>query len=251
MTNDRRRSLRNKKIWITAILILSLFTAYSQQKEQVWLDFQVDYPFANKYLFEAEASYQTVLTKDRWRSLSLNSAFEIAILTRFDLIAEMPMSFTLQQEGSNSIEISPVLGTRYYITQNKRIDSRLVFKYQQRYFWQVENEDFDISNRMRLKGEVWFSITGPNLFTDKLLYSFIDYEEFFVLDKQLDERYANRRRGRMGLGYRLNYKNRFEFIYTMQSSRNEIEGEFNSIDNVLQFRYKMFLNPAKPASSDP
>src|SRR5688572_2059263 len=119
MTNGRGGSLRNEKIWITAILIFSLFTAYSQQKEQVWLDFQVDYPFANKYLFEAEASYQTVLTKDRWRSLSLNSAFEVAILTRFDLIAELPTSFTLQQEGSNSIELSPVLGTRYYITQNK------------------------------------------------------------------------------------------------------------------------------------
>ncbi len=251
MTNGRRRSLRMEKTWITFLLIFIFFTAYTQQKEQIWLDFQVDYPFANKYLLEAEASYQTILAKDRWRSINLTSTFEVALLTKFDLMADLPIAFTLQQEGSNSIELSPMLGTRYHITQNKRIDSRLVLRYQQRYFWQVEDRDWDISNRIRLKGELWFSITGPNLFTDKLLYGILDYEEFIVLDKQLDERYANRRRGRIGIGYRLNYKNRFEFIYTLQSSRNEMEGEFISNDNVIQFRYKMFLNPARPASSEP
>ena len=57
--------------------------------------------------------------------------------------------------------------------------------------------------------------------------------------------------GRIGVGYRLNYKHRFDLIYTMQSSRNEIEGEFISSDNVIALKYKMFLNPAKPASTDP
>jgi len=66
----------------------------------------------------------------------------------------------------------------------------------------------------------------------------------------LNERFANRRRGRIGLGYRLNYKNRFELIYTRQSSRNEIEGNFISNDNVIQLVYKMYLNPAKVIAND-
>ena len=93
-------------------------------------------------------------------------------------------------------------------------------------------------------------INGPNLFTNKLWYALADYEEFIVLDQQLAERYANRRRARLGLGYRLSYKHRFELSYTLQKSRNEIEGDFKSSDNVIQFKYKMFLNPAKVVSDD-
>ena len=103
---------------------------------------------------------------------------------------------------------------------------------------------------MRLKGEATISINGPNLFRDKLWYAIIDYEQYFVSDQQLEERYANRRRARIGLGYRLNYMHRFEMIYTLQSARDEISESFISTDNVIQLRYKMFLNPAKPSSND-
>ena len=140
-----------------------------------------------------------------------------------------------------------MLGARLHITQNKRVNARLFLRYQQRHFHEIEADVWDISKRIRLKGEFWISITGPNLYKDKLWYTLLDYEEFIVLDDQLDERYANRRRARIGLGYRLDYKNRFELIYTWQSSRNEIEGEFISNDHVIQLVYKMYLNPAKVA----
>nr|HPH47652.1 hypothetical protein [Chryseolinea sp.] len=85
--------------------------------------------------------------------------------------------------------------------------------------------------------------------TDNLWYAILDYEEFIVLDQQLDERYANRRRGRIGVAYRLNYKHRFELTYTLQSSRNEIDGDFVSNDNVIQFKYKLYLNPKRVDSA--
>jgi hypothetical protein len=66
------------------------------------------------------------------------------------------------------------------------------------------------------------------------------------LDKQVEERFANRRRARIGMGYRLNYKHRFDLAFTLQASRNEIDEEFTGTDNVIQLKYKMFLNPAKP-----
>lgn len=126
--------------------------------------------------------------------------------------------------------------------------TRDVWRYQTRAFQQLETKEWDVSNRTRLRGEIYFSINGPNLFTDKLWYAFADYEEFLVLDQQLDERFANRRRGRVGVGYRLSYQHRFDLSYTAQSSRNEIEGEFLSTDNVIQFKYKLYFNPPKVSS---
>jgi hypothetical protein len=228
------------------VLMISSFSVTAQQHEQLWLDYQVDYPFANKYLFEVAPSYQTVLSSEnKWRSLGVSTTFEYILLTWLDLTLEVPFAYTHQKQGSNSWEISPILGTRFHITQNKRIDTRLLLRYQQRSFKQVEENDWDISNRTRIKGEALFCINGPNLFTDNLWYGTLDYEEFIVLDQQLDERFANRRRARIGLSYRLNYKNRFDIYYTWQSSRNEIDGDFVSNDHIIQLKYRMYLNPAR------
>jgi hypothetical protein len=235
---------------VTLFVFLSLISipVAAQSDEQVWLDFQLSYPFGGRYLLENTTSYQTLLSKDdQWRSFSLSPTFEYSILRRLDLLSEVSVSYTLQQEGYNSWDIMPMVGARFFITQNKRIDTRLVLRYQTRYFHQVEGGDWDISNRTRIRAEILAALNGPNLFLDKLWSVLADYEEFIVLDQQVNERYANRRRARVGLGYRLSYKHRFELSYTLQSSRNEIEGNFVSSDNVIQFKYKLYLNPAKPS----
>ena len=234
-----------------AMLLSNIHAAVAQNDEQLWLDFQLSYPFANRYLLENTTSYQTLLNKDeKWRSISISPTFEYSLFGWVDLLSEIPVGYTKQKEGVSTWEITPMLGTRFFITQGKRIDTRLVWRYQVRAFKQIEENDWDVSNRTRLKGEIFICINGPNLFTDNLWYSFLDYEEFFVLDEQLEERYANRRRGRIGMGYRLNYKHRFELSYTLQSTRNEIDGDYISTDNVIQFKYKMFLNPKKPVEPD-
>ncbi len=237
---------------ISAALLFSLvFTLASAQKhQQLWLDYQLDLPFANQYLFEMVTSYQTILTNtDRWRSFNVAPTFEYQGFRRLDILGGVPMAYTIQTATYNSFEANPYVGARYHVSQNRRIDARLIFKVEERFFYHTNERDWENSNRMRLKAEVWTAINGPNLYQDKLYYAILDYEEFFVTDEQVDERFANRRRARLGLGYRLNYRNRFELIYTLQSSRNEIEGKFISADNILQLRYKMFFNPSKPVTT--
>lgn len=238
---------------LAAFLALLFFTIThcSAQDEQLWLEWQLSYPFANRYLLENTTTYQTLLKKDgKWRSISMSPTFEYTMFRRLDLTSEISLGYTDQMEGLSSFEIAPMVGGRFHVSQNHKIDARLVWRYQLRAFRQIEAEDWDISNRTRLRGEIYWSINGPNLFTDKLWYLFADYEEFFVFDHQLDERYANRRRARIGVGYRLSYKHRFDLSYTAQSSRNEIESDFISTDNVIQFKYKLFLNPATPQPSN-
>lgn len=219
----------------------------SQRNEQLWLDVQLDYPFGGQYLLEATASYQTLISNDgKWYGFSLAPAFEYQGFRRVDLLLNVPFVYTLQTEDVNSVSVDPSLGVRLHITQNKRVNARFILKAEQRMFRQVEANDWDTSNRLRLRGEVWIAINGPNLYQDKRWYAVLDYEEFVVTDQQVEERFANRRRGRIGIGYRHNYANRFELFYTRQSSRNNIDENFISGDNVIQLRYKIYLNPARP-----
>jgi hypothetical protein len=174
----------------------------------------------------------------------------MSLVRWLDLLSEVGLAYTLQQENTNTFEIAPMVGGRFFFTQGKKIDTRFVWRYQYRSFKDLETDDWTSSNRTRLRGEIFVSINGPNLFTDKLWYAFADYEEFIVIDQQLEERFANRRRARIGVGYRLSYKHRFDLAYTIQSSRNEIGENFIRTDNIIQFKYKMYLNPTKPVSTD-
>lgn len=236
---------------IYAASTLCLLTRESKaQGQQVWLDYQLDYPFANVYLFEVTTSYQTSISaNNQWRNIGISPTFEWQSFEFLDVIVSTPFSFTNQTEDYETFNVDPSAGVRYHVTQNKRITSQIVFKIEERILRDFEEDTWEFSNRMRLKGEILTSINGPNLFQDNLWWAILDYEEFFVTDQQLDERFANRRRGRVGIGYRLNYRNRFELIYTLQSSRDEIGGDFSRLDNVLQFRYKMFLNPSRPKAT--
>jgi hypothetical protein len=245
----RGNNLHKFFLRLLCLIVILFFSkindSFAQRHEQLWFDFQLDYPFGGQYLFETTASYQTLLSsEDKWRNVNVTPTFEFMGFRRLDFTFDLPVGYTMQVEGVNSFELVPTLGLRFHLSQNRRIDSRIFARLEERFFYQIEDDDWDRSNRFRLKGEAFVAINRPNIFTDNLWYAIIDYEEFFVVDQQVKERYANRRRGRIGLGYRMDYKNRFEIIYTRQSSKNELEGEFISGDNVIQLRYKIFFNPA-------
>lgn len=235
---------------IVTFLFFSIIQSQAQRDEQLLLEHQLSYPFGGRYLLENTTAYQTLLNpENKWRSFSISPTFEMSLIRWLDLLSEVGIAYTLQQENTNSFEISPMVGGRFFFTQGKKIDTRFVLRYQQRNFKDVESGEWSNSNRTRLRGEIFVSINGPNLFTDKLWYTFADYEEFIVFDHQLEERFANRRRARIGVGYRLNYKHRFELGYTIQTARDEINDEFTGADNVIQLKYKLYLNPAKPVVS--
>jgi len=238
--------------WLCAIILCCGFAeTLAQRSEQLWLDFQLSYPFANRYLLENTTSYQTLLKKDgKWRSFSISPTFEYTLFTWLDLLSEIPIGYTQQSEGTNTFEFTPIVGGRFTLTQNKRVTTRLTWRYQVRAFREIEDHDWDVSNRTRLKGEILIALNKPNLFTDKVWHAFLDYEEFIVLDQQLDERFANRRRARIGLGYRLNYQHRFDLSYARQSTRNELEGEFISADNIIQFKYKLYIRWSPPTPQE-
>lgn len=232
---------------LAASLLTSKTSCLGQTGQQLWVEWQTDYPFANKYLAENTFAYQTLLSGgEKWSSLSMSPCFEVVLTPKFELTAEVPLGWTRQTNALSTFEVSPLAGVRYHITQGKRIDTRILARAQSRNFHHIENDTWEHKGRFRLKGEAWISINKPNLFSDNLLYSFVDYEEFIVVDDQVDERFANLRRARLGLGYRLNYTHRLDLIYTWQYSRDEISTGFYQTDTIIQIKYKLYLNPATP-----
>lgn len=239
---------RLAKFIVGLALSLLVQKTYAQD-EQIWLEYMLNYPFANSFNLENSMVYSTVLSADKWRSLSYNPTVEYSLNQNFDFQGAITLDYTNQTQSYNTFEVRPMFGTRIYFTPKRRIQTRLLVRYEMRNLKDLETKDWSTTWRPRLRAETLTPINKNSIHKDKVWYGILDFEYLYT-SSDVEERYANRSRLRMGVGYRFNYSFRFEFIYMIQNSRNQIEDDFATSDNIFRFRFKQYLRKAAPAKTD-
>lgn len=232
-----------------AFLMGTTFHGVSQVNEQLWFEYMGNYSFANSWNVENAFTYSTLLTSPRWRSFEYMPTLEYSISPHFDLLAYTGISYTEQADTYNTLEIRPGIGTRAFLTPANRIQLRVLLRLDQRNFEDLETKTWTQTYRPRFRIESLIPINQDSYYKDKLWYGIADVEWMFT-QTDLKERFANRLRMRAGIGYRLNSSFRFEFIYMLQESRNGIDEQFQSSDNIFRFRVKHFLRKAKPQEKE-
>ncbi len=236
--------LRFKSVFISALLLINLMVVRAQTTSdgQLWLDAELNYTHKKRYLFQNELSYQTLLYGGSyWYSLNSTPAFEFNLNPNFDLITAIPLSYTLQGSKMSTFEIRTMIGTRIYLTPTQRPQVRFLVRLEERWVYDNFSDYWDISNRIRLRAEFIYPLNRSSYFEDDMWYLIGDTEVFLTTNGDINERFANRTRFRAGIGYRLSYKLRLEGIYTLQHSRNTIEDDFNSRDNIIRLRLKYYF----------
>ncbi len=230
------------------LLFVFPFFARAQTSEQLWTEYMLNYPFANTFNLENAFTYSTLIGTPKWRAYDYSATLEWAVTNKIELIGQGVMSYTNQTESISTLELRPMLGTRFYLTPNKRIQSRLLLRVEQRNFKNLDTKEWTHNFRPRFRGEVIIPINKKSFFADKMWYAMTDVEFLFKTDN-VEERFANRFRWRIGGGYRLSYSLRFEFLYMLQLSKNSIEDDYETSDHAFRFRLKQFLRKSKPSSA--
>jgi hypothetical protein len=240
------------KKWITLFFVFlqpPVFLLAQSTNEQIWFEYMLNYPFANSWNIELAGTYSTVLGDPKWRALDLQVTPEYSITQHVDVMGALLVSRTFQEEALTTFEVREMLGARFHFTPNKRILTRLLVRFENRNIQNRETDEWRSSNRLRFRAESVIPLNKPTMFAgDKLWYSILDAEAFVVMDQDAQERFANRLRIRTGIGYRINYGLRLEFVYTFQQSRDTLEDDFETTDNIFRFRIKQYLNKAKPSN---
>ena len=239
------------KKWLSLSFLFSLPTVFLQAQsvnEQVWVEYMLNYPFANSFNVENAFTYSTLLNTPRWKAYDYSATLEWSVTQYVEPLAQVVVSYTNQTESYNTLEIRPVIGTRFYFTPNKRIQARLLLRMEQRNFKNLETEKWDQVYRSRARAEMIIPLNKNSYFQDNLWYAITDVEFLFAQD-DVEERFANRFRVRVGGGYRLNYNLRFEFLYMNQQSKSGIDDSFESSDNIFRFRLKHYLRKSKPSTA--
>jgi hypothetical protein len=230
------------------LLLFTIGFSSGQINTQVWNEYMLNFPFANSFNLENAVTYSTLLGTPKWRAYDYSGTLEWSVSNRLDLIAQAVLSYTNQTDSYNTFELRPALGTRVYFTPNRRIQTRLLLRVEQRNFKNLDTKEWEQQFRPRVRGEIIVPINKSSYYEDKLWYAITDVELLYKTD-DVEERFANRFRWRIGVGYRLSYNLRFEFLYMLQQSRNTIEDDFESSDNIFRFRIKQYLRKSKPSTA--
>jgi len=234
--------------WILLIALFACQFTKAQTTTQVWNEYMLNYPFANSFNLENAFTYSTLIGTPKWRALDYSPTVEWSVTNHVDLLAQTVLSYTNQTESYNTFEVRPALGARYYFTPNRRIQTKLLLRVEQRNLKNLETKEWDQSYRPRIRGEVIIPINRDSYFVDDLWYAITDVE-WLVKTDDVEERFANRFRWRVGGGYRLNYGLRFEFLYLLQQSRNTLEDDFETSDSIFRLRVKQYLRKSKPSKA--
>ena len=200
----------------------------------------LNYAFAKSYNFENIIQYNTLLDSPRWRSLQYNPLVQRSLGSHFDVMTGVTLVYTNQTEEYNTFEIRPAIGCRVHFTPKRRILTRLYVRVEQRNVENLDEKSWESTIRPRIRAEVLIPINRKSFHDDKLWYGLADGEWFLTID-DVRERFANRFRLRTGIGYRLNYTSRFEFVFMIQESKKAFGESFYSTDNVFRFRYRHYL----------
>jgi hypothetical protein len=234
-----------KKYLFTGLLIFTITHAKAQTKStQLWTDFTISNTLQKGFSFDCELSYRTVFgNSDKWHSLNITPKIEKVIGNHWDLMFYLGSINTLQQADYNTWEIRPGLGVRYHFVPVKKLLLKLLGRFELRNQYTFETQTWSQDLRSRFRLEETYFINGQSYADNHLWYLLSDLEFFLTIDKELQERFYNRMLLRLGAGYKLSDKWRFEGIYTYQFSKNTIEGEFSNEDEgILRIRFRYSIN---------
>lgn len=234
------------KIWCV-LLVISSGASFGQSiGTQAWGEYFLNFPFSTVYNMKYKGSYSTEFGASGWRAIDNSLSVERAFGSNTDVSLTGLVSYTDQSDTYSTLELRPTVGVRYHIRPDRRVHTRIYLRYENRHFKNLEEGDWTQTNRLRIRPELLYTFQRKSYHDDDIWYGIMDIEWFATLDGDQEERFANRFRTRLGLGYRHNYSFRFELIYALQQSRNTIEEEFIRSNHILYFRLKQYLRKKVP-----
>lgn len=184
-----------------------------------------------------------------WKSLDVTQTIEYSVKNWLDLSSELATGYTKQTDDVNSFEITPRAGLKFHIFSNRinpllkekypnrRLVIRNLIRVEYRSLFYTNDQGSDFSWRFRNRLEFLLPLNRAKLNDDKTIYTLSDWE-WFVPIGDVQERFANKQRIRIGLGYRKNFHWQFETLYIWTRSRKNSDERFTTSDNIIDIRIK-------------
>ena len=214
------------KIIFTLIISFSYISLKSQSdgvSPQLWNNGYVLWNVSERFDFRGALSYNVLLNKTvPWNEISATAAGAWKFHRFMDASLGIYMARSLESSELKSFEYRPFIGFRLF-TDNKRrwlISNRSRFEIRT-FVYSDESNDFTFRFRNLTYASISLNKREMTMFNN--LFVFAYFEVFYNFEKEVQERFFDLFKYKIGLGYRLDKNWRFDLGFVNQDSRNTIE----------------------------
>lgn len=240
---------------LLSLAVLPLFggEARSETSNQIWGNLTLDYAHGERLLLEVDLEPKAQYSgTDTWRGIDVTPAIEFSSNRWIELVGEAAFARTKQSNAVTSTEVTPRFGVRVHFLNNVRtmlpgrhrlgrVGIANLSRIEWRNLWYSDDTPASHETRFRNRVELKVGLNHAEVSLDKTLYFLADYEIFVPLSDDVPERFATKRRARVGLGYRRDRKWRFEALYIRDGTRQTQGGSFATSANIVDFKVKVFF----------
>ncbi len=227
--------------------------------DQVWANLSLARPVSEKLYLEYDIEAAKLVSGgDPWANIYGTALAEYYPNGFVDLTGELVTGFTEQSQAESSFEATVRLGIRLHLLMqfydsalldgirperlsSQRFNIANLARIERRNFWydiRPNASDTRFRNRLEFK----WAFNKKTLSADGLWYLLADAEWFVPLDDDdVEERFATKRRFRIGLGYRHSYHWRFGVLLMRDSVRETLEGQPERDAQMINFRVHRFF----------
>jgi len=243
---------------LALVLLLALPMRASAQDAsgQVWGDLRLLFPQKNDvWLLYADVGPKLQVSgDDRWAKIVFNPAAEYSALDLVDLTGDVSVSYTVQNDDVETLELVPRIGARLHLISDirdvrpagrfaKRVGLGTEVRLEHRHFWYYGSgatEPYSADWRLRIRLGARVGINHADRSRPGTWYLFADAEAFVPLDDQNPETFTTKWRFRVGPGVVVDRAWHLELLYIRDISRNTMEEEFENSVNAIDLRAKLY-----------
>jgi hypothetical protein len=251
--------------FITATLVVPIFlgagatsTAHAQETStQTWANVVLALPQKHDpWYFEIDVEPKVqVRGAEKWANTDVTPLVEFYPFQWLDVSGELTGGFTAQNDDVRTWELTPKLGARLHLISHVRelqrvgeFASRLglaaFFRIEDRNFWYSgsgASESFSSEWRFRARLETRTGLNRAQRSLAGTWYLFADAEVFVPLGDENPETFASKWRVRLGPGYTLSARWRFELLYIREGARNTLQEDFETDLHILNLRFRHYF----------
>jgi hypothetical protein len=225
-----------------AALLLASVEARAQEPDdssdvatQIWANVTLGRSWGKHRHLELDLEPKVQVSgSEQWRNLDVTPLIEFYPSPWIDLEGEVALGRTHQREGLDTFEVTPRAGLRLHLFEQvaahgpqlerlplSRFGVSTLFRVEFRNFFYSDDtpEAHEWRARVRLEGKV--ALNRQKLSEDGTLHATADAEYYAPLTDDVAERFVNKLRVRLGLGFRFSAATRLDALYIRDWNRTE------------------------------
>lgn len=223
----------------------------TQTAFQLWANLTFDWVKSDRLTYEVDFEPKAMVDppagQPAWKNLDVTPNVTFNAAQWLDLTGDLATGYTHQTDDLNTFELTPRVGAEVHLLSRllskrehhpkRRFAFSNYFRIEWRNFFYNNDEPVSSSWRFRNRLGCLFALNRAKYTDDGAYYALTDFEWFLPLSDPA-ERFSNRQRFRVGVGYRRSFNWRFEALYLWTRSRAALEDNFTRSEAMIDLRVK-------------